>query len=79
MECGGEAHKLHICHLKSYGQEELIKGLTDNPTVQCRHCGAKANSLEYVCAAHLKQDAPNVEGGHGSIGLEEVGKVHDGS
>ena len=79
MGCNGESHELHICHLKSNGQEDRIESLTDNPTVQCRQCGARANSLEYVCAAHLKEDAPNVEGGHGSLGFAEIGKVHDGS
>ena len=29
-------------------------------------------------AAHLGEDAPNVEGGHGSVGLDEVGKPHAG-
>jgi len=69
---------MHICYLKSHGLHDCIKPLTDNPTVECRQCGARANSSEYVCAAHLKQDAPNVEGGHGTAGLDEIGKVHEG-
>jgi len=78
MSCNCESHKMHICYLKSQGREDCIKSLTDKPTVECRQCGARANSLEYLCAAHLGEDAPNVEGGHGSIGLEEVGKPHAG-
>ena len=78
MGCDCESHKLHICSLKLQGQEERIKSLTDHPTVECRQCGVKANSLEYVCAAHLKEDAPNVEGGHGLLGLDEIGKPHAG-
>ena len=78
MGCTCESHTKHICYLKSHGQEECIKALTDHPTVECRQCGAKANSLEYICAAHLRQDAPNVEGGHGSARLDEVGKPHAG-
>jgi hypothetical protein len=78
MSCDCETHKLHICHLKSIGQHERVGRLTDNPTVQCRQCGAKANSIESICAAHLKEDAPNVEGGHGNVGLDEVGKAHAG-
>ena len=78
MGCNCESHTKHICYLKFQGLNDCIKTLTDNPAVECRQCGAKANSSEYVCAAHLKQDAPNVEGGHGMVGLEDVGKVHSG-
>lgn len=78
MNCNSESHKTHICYLKAQGQEECIRSITDNPTVECRHCGAKANSLEYICAAHLGQEAPNVEGGHGSVSLDEIGKPHAG-
>jgi hypothetical protein len=78
MSCNGESHKMHICYLKLQGQEECIRSITDNPTVECRHCGAKANSLQYICAAHLGQEAPNVEGGHGSVSLDEIGKPHAG-
>lgn len=78
MSCNCESHTMHICYLKSHGQDDCIKTLTDNPTVECRQCGAKANSLEYICAAHLGEDAPNVEGGHGSVELDEIGKLHEG-
>ncbi len=78
MGCTSEQHKMHMCVLKSQGQDDIIKSLSDNPTVECRQCGAKANSLENVCAAHLREEAPNVEGGHGSVGLEDVGKPHAG-
>jgi hypothetical protein len=60
------------------GMDDCIKSITDNPTVECRHCGARANSLQYICAANLEDDAPNVEGGHGSIDLDEVGMPHAG-
>jgi hypothetical protein len=69
---------MHICYLKARGEDEYLRSLTDKPTVKCRQCGARANSVEYLCAAHLGEDAPNVEGGHGSVGLEEVGKPHAG-
>lgn len=78
MRCTGEAHKKHMCALKEEGQFDLIEKYSDHPTVQCKHCGARANSLEYVCAAHLEEKAPNVEGGHGSVDLEDVGKPHAG-
>ncbi len=78
MNCNGESHKMHICYLTSQGKVESVRSISDNPTVECRHCGAKANSLEFVCAAHLGQEAPSVEGGHGSVGLDEIGKPHAG-
>lgn len=78
MSCNCENHKMHFCYLKAQQMEESIKEITSNPTVECRHCGAKVNSLQNVCAAHLGKDAPNVEGGHGSVGLDEVGKPHAG-
>jgi len=78
--CDVESHNMHICYLKMQGQgmDDCLKSVTDKPTVECRHCGAKANSLEYVCAASLEEDAPSVEGGHGTVDLDEVGKPHEG-
>ena len=78
MGCNCESHKMHICFLKAHGEEECIKGLTDKPTVECRQCGAKANSIQNLCAAHLGAEAPNVEGGHGSVSLDDIGKPHSG-
>ena len=78
MSCTCESHTRHICYLKSHGLTDCIAAVTDKPTVECRQCGAQANSAEHLCAAHLKQDAPNVEGGHGIISIEEIGKQHAG-
>ncbi|MBT0665104.1 hypothetical protein KI809_12425 [Geobacter pelophilus] len=79
MDCTCDNHATHICQLKATGLTAELQRVTDNPTVTCRHCGAQANSAQYVCAAHLGTDAPNVEGGHGSVGLDEVGKPHAGA
>ena len=78
MSCDSEHHQMHMCVLKRQGQDDCIKSLSDNPTVECSKCGAKANSSENLCAAHLGDSAPNVEGGHGSVGLEEVGRAARG-
>ena len=78
MSCDSEDHQKHMCVLKREGQADRIKSLSDHPTVECRQCGAKANSSEYLCAAHLGDSAPNVEGGHGTVDIEEVGKQHEG-
>jgi len=68
-----------MCSLKLQGLDDEIKRLSDNPQVECKHCGAKANSLKNICAAHLGDSAPNIEGGHGTVGIEEVGKPHAGT
>lgn len=78
QECMGEAHNNHICYLKMNRLDDMLKSVTDKPTVECRHCGIKANSMEYVCAATLEEDAPNVEGGHGTVDIDEAGKPHEG-
>jgi hypothetical protein len=49
MGCEGENHKEHMCQLRAEQNEELIKCLSDNPTVECSNCGAKANSPDNVC------------------------------
>jgi hypothetical protein len=71
-----EAHKRHVCFLKAHGLDHQIKSVFDNPTMECRHCGAKVNCDEHVCAARMGEDAPNVEGGHGIIGMDQIGKSH---
>lgn len=79
MNCDDKNHQMHMCALKARGLNDTIKSLSDNPTVECRKCGAKANSSRNLCAAHLGENAPNVEGGHGTVSIEEVGKPHEGS
>jgi len=78
MKCSSQDHSKHMCALKAQGLEECVLALSDKPTVECRHCGAKANSIQNVCAAHMVDSAPNVEGGHGNVSLEDVGKPHAG-
>lgn len=79
MSCDDKNHQMHMCALKQQGMDDCIKELSDKPTVECRQCGAKANSSKNLCAAHLGEWAPSVEGGHGTVGLDEVGKPHEGS
>ena len=50
MSCDIEQHKMHMCALKSQGEDDCIKSLSDNPTVQCSNCGAKANDPQNLCA-----------------------------
>ncbi len=78
MGCDSDNHSEHMCALKLNGLEDRVRSLADNPSVQCKHCGAKANSIKNICAAHLGADAPSIEGGHGSVDLEDVGKPHAG-
>ncbi len=74
--CNSPSHENHMCALRERGEHELIKKLSDRPTTACRYCGALANSVENICAAHLKDSAPNIEGGHGYVGFNEIGKLH---
>jgi len=78
MSCDSKNHSMHMCALKAQGKDDCIGILSDHATVECKKCGAKANSVHNLCAAHLLQEAPNVEGGHGSVCLEDVGKPHAG-
>lgn len=45
----GETHKGHICWLSRMELFIEIQHLTDNPTVACSECGAKANMPHNVC------------------------------
>jgi hypothetical protein len=71
-----EAHKLHACYLKARGLDHQNKNIFDNPTMECHHCGAKVNCEEHICAARLGEEAANVEGGHGVIEMDQIGKSH---
>ena len=79
MSCDSKDHQMHMCALKRQGLDDYIKKFSDHPTVECRTCGAKANSSKNLCAAHLGDWAPNVEGGHGTVDIEDVGKPHEGA
>ena len=79
MSCDPKKHQMHMCALKAQGLDDCIKSFSDKPTVECRKCGVKANSSKNLCAAHLGDWAPSVEGGHGSVDIAEVGKVHEGT
>ncbi len=78
MSCDSKNHSMHMCALKRQEKFDCIRELSDRPTVECRTCGAQANSIMNLCAAHMLGDAPNVEGGHGSVTLADVGKPHAG-
>ena len=78
MSCDSKNHSMHMCALKTQGKDDCIRDLSDNPRVQCRKCGAKANNVKNLCGAHLLDEAPNVEGGHGVLGLDQIGKPHAG-
>lgn len=45
----GEKHTGHICWLSRMGLIMEIQHLSDNPTVSCSNCGAKANLPHNVC------------------------------
>ena len=49
MGCDSEFHKEHLCALKKAEKTELVRCLSDRPTVECGNCGAKANRPDNVC------------------------------
>lgn len=78
MSCQSKDHSNHMCVLKAQGLDDCIELLADDPIVACKHCGAKANSIKNICAAHLGAAAPNIEGGHGFVNLDDIDKPHTG-
>jgi len=67
-----------MCALIEEGRLDEVTELSAEPTVECNHCGRKANNIKNICAAHLGCNAPTVEGGHGSVELDDIGKPHAG-
>jgi hypothetical protein len=63
----------HMCVLKEQGLDDCIETLSDKPVVECRHCGARANSIRNICAAHFGERAPAGAGGQGLIGPAGAG------
>lgn len=78
MKCDSKDHSKHMCAMIAQGLDECVQIFSDKPTVECKYCGAKANSIKSVCAAHMVDMAPNVEGGHGSVKFDDIGKPHAG-
>lgn len=46
-----EIHTGHMCELESQQEWDIMRQITDNPTVKCENCGAEANSSRNVCMA----------------------------
>ncbi len=49
MGCDGNEHNEHMCALKKAEKMELVRCLSDQPTVECGNCGARANRPDNVC------------------------------
>jgi len=45
----GEEHQGHLCELESQQEWDIIRQVTDHPTVTCEGCGNVANSARNVC------------------------------
>ena len=54
----GEMHKGHICWLSRMGLIMEVQHISDNPTVSCSECGAKANLPHNVCHPVPIEDIP---------------------
>jgi uncharacterized Zn finger protein len=47
--CTSVEHHGHLCELESQQEWDVIKEITDHPTVTCGICGNLANSAMNVC------------------------------
>ena len=47
--CDNELHSGHMCELESQQEWDIIRQITDKPTVKCENCGAAANFPRNVC------------------------------
>ncbi len=56
MVCDPKDHSKHMCALKIQGLDDCIKNLSDQPRVECRYCGARANSMKNICIASFELD-----------------------
>jgi len=64
-------HRKHLCVLKEQGLDDWLQRLSNRPTVICRYCGARANSLRNICAVRLTRGGPMLKGS-GSRGREKA-------
>jgi hypothetical protein len=44
-----ELHTGHMCELESRQEWEIIRQISENPSVRCENCGAQVNSARNVC------------------------------
>jgi len=47
--CSDAEHQGHLCELESQQEWDIIRRVTDHPTVRCENCGNVANSARNVC------------------------------
>jgi len=67
-----------MCVLGEQGLDEWIQRLSNKPVVECRFCGARANSLRNVCAARLTEAAPGAVFECEDVALDGVDNPHAG-
>jgi len=58
LSCSSKDHSKHMCALKLQGLGECIESLSNKPIVECKNCGAKANSIKNICLARLTESEP---------------------
>lgn len=54
----GQKHTGHICWLSRMELFREVQHLSDNPTVVCAVCGARANLPHNVCSPATLENAP---------------------
>ena len=74
MACNKKNLTKHMCGLAALGMQDCIESLSDNPVIECKYCGAKANSIKNICAALFVVKAKVSESHHASANLGKCGK-----
>lgn len=44
-----EQYQGHLCELESQQEWDIIRQVTDHPTVRCENCWSEANSARNIC------------------------------
>jgi hypothetical protein len=47
--CSHQDHQGHLCELESQQEWEILRQVTDRPSVRCENCGGAANTAGNVC------------------------------
>jgi len=47
--CSSDEHRGHLCELESQQEWDVLRQVTDHPTVRCETCGGHANSARNTC------------------------------
>lgn len=62
LHCGAKDFTKHMCTLQTQGLKDCLQLLSEKPLVECRKCGAQADSAKNICAATVLPVITDVDG-----------------